>query len=287
MTVLTYNKADEFLNKVEPFLLKNEALNNLPLGVSYRLANGGGAHYKGEPFLGYKQSGDGEIQYALMRTPPHPWILAVGRDLSDQEVEDFWTYIDENHLSFPGLIGSRKSVERIAERWKEQTGLPYTVQMEQKVFRLDEVEDIPMAEGELQVAQPEHHELATKWLKMFDKEAGATASGEEPEDTIQRMIDNQSLRLWVVDGEPVSMANASRPTQNGITVGAVYTPNEHKRKGYATSIVAKLSQTLLNEGYSFCSLYTDLSNPISNKIYQRIGYKPIGDSIVIQFQGEE
>ncbi|KGX84122.1 GNAT family N-acetyltransferase [Pontibacillus marinus] len=283
MTVLTYNKADEFLSKVEHFLMKNEALNNLPLGISYRLANEGN-HYQGEPFLGYKQRNDGEIHYALMRTPPHNWILAVEQDLSYEDVESFLTYIDENHLPFPGLIGSKQSVERIAERWKEKTGSPYQIKMEQKVFRLDEVEDIPISNGDLQIAQPEHQEIATKWLNLFGEEAGEPTLSESPEDTIKRMIQNQSLRLWVVDGEPVSMANATRPTKNGITLGPVYTPNEHKRKGYASSLVAKLSQSLLNEGYSFTSLYTDLNNPTSNKIYQRIGYKSIGDSIVVQFE---
>lgn len=282
MTVLTYNKADEFLNKVEPFLMKNEALNNLPLGISYRLSKEGN-HFQDEPFLGYKQRGNGEIYYALMRTPPHNWILAVEQDLTDEDVDDFLTYIEDNHLPLPGVIGSRKSVERIAEVWKGKTGAPYQVKMEQKVFRLDEVEDIPISHGELQIAQPQHQKIATDWLKMFGQEAGEPTMSETHEDTIKRMIQNQSLRLWVVDGEPVSMANATRPTKNGITIGPVFTPNEHKRKGYASSLVAQLSQCLLDEGYSFCSLYTDLSNPTSNKIYQRIGYKPIGDSMVIQF----
>lgn len=27
----------------------------------------------------------------------------------------------------------------------------------------------------------------------------------------------------------------------------------------------------------FCTLYTDLANPVSNKIYARIGYEPVRD----------
>ncbi|BAY85818.1 GCN5-related N-acetyltransferase [Calothrix parasitica NIES-267] len=57
----------------------------------------------------------------------------------------------------------------------------------------------------------------------------------------------------------------------------VYTPPEYRKKGYASACVAGLSQTLLGEGYKFCFLFTDLSNPTSNKIYQKIGYQPVAD----------
>lgn len=38
-----------------------------------------------------------------------------------------------------------------------------------------------------------------------------------------------------------------------------------------------LFTTLLNQGYKYCFLFTDLANPISNHIYQAIGYQPVND----------
>ena len=73
------------------------------------------------------------------------------------------------------------------------------------------------------------------------------------------------------------MTARSRPTHHGIAVNAVYTPPEQRGRGYATAAVATLSQQLLYEGYDFCCLFTDLSNPTSNRIYQRIGYRPVCD----------
>ncbi len=66
-------------------------------------------------------------------------------------------------------------------------------------------------------------------------------------------------------------------------VNLVYTPPELRGKGYATNCVAALSQKLLDDGYKFCSLFTDLSNPTSNDIYSKIGYNPIADFIVYDF----
>jgi uncharacterized protein len=57
----------------------------------------------------------------------------------------------------------------------------------------------------------------------------------------------------------------------------VYTPPALCRRGYASACVAALSARLLTEGRRLCFLYTDLANPTSNAIYQKIGYRPVYD----------
>jgi len=82
--------------------------------------------------------------------------------------------------------------------------------------------------------------------------------------------------LWIA-GTPVSLAGCTGPTPNGIRIGPVYTPPEHRNHGYASAAVAALSQLLLERGFRSCFLFTDLSNPTSNKIYQAVGYQPVCD----------
>ncbi len=53
-----------------------------------------------------------------------------------------------------------------------------------------------------------------------------------------------------VNGKYVSMANAARPTTHNITINYVYTPQEERKKGYASSCVSTLSQLMLDEGVS-------------------------------------
>ena len=86
-----------------------------------------------------------------------------------------------------------------------------------------------------------------------------------------------------VEGTVVSMAGFAGPTPNGIRVAWVYTPPDNRGKGFAGACVAALSQKLLDEGRKFCFLYTDLANPISNHVYQRIGYEPVTDATVYSF----
>jgi predicted GNAT family acetyltransferase len=49
-------------------------------------------------------------------------------------------------------------------------------------------------------------------------------------------------------------------------------------RGYASANVAAVSRNALEAGAFACMLYTDRANPTSNRIYQAIGYRPVGDA---------
>jgi hypothetical protein len=101
-----------------------------------------------------------------------------------------------------------------------------------------------------------------------------------------RMIqhsERRGLGFWEDGGQGVSFAAYGNPTPHGIRIAPVYTPPEVRGRGYASACVAALSQCLLDSGRQQCYLYTDLANPTSNKIYQAIGYRPVGDAIEMQF----
>jgi predicted GNAT family acetyltransferase len=85
-------------------------------------------------------------------------------------------------------------------------------------------------------------------------------------------------------GEPVSLAAARGETPNGIRIGPVYTPPEHRGHGYASAVTAAASQDQLDRGRHFVFLFTDLSNPTSNKIYQAIGYERVCDVDMYRFE---
>jgi len=149
--------------------------------------------------------------------------------------------------------------------------------MAQRIYRLDKVNDVPLSPGRFRPATMAEKELVLKWLHAFSIETmGGT--GNVPPADITPVLELGWVFLWE-DGKPVSMALKTRPTDKGMTVGGVYTPPELRGKGYATSCVAELSRNILQSGKEFCMLYTDLSNPTSNTIYKRIGYREVCDSV--------
>jgi predicted GNAT family acetyltransferase len=94
--------------------------------------------------------------------------------------------------------------------------------------------------------------------------------------TVERAIEDQALLVWD-DGGVVSMCARSRPTPHGASISLVYTPPTLRGRGYASACVAEQSARILDSGRTFCTLFTDLANPTSNAIYQRIGYQPLAD----------
>ena len=69
-----------------------------------------------------------------------------------------------------------------------------------------------------------------------------------------------------------------------VRVAPVYTPPEMRGRGYAGAATAAVSQAALDAGVREVVLYTDLANPTSNALYQRLGYRPVEDRVVLSFQ---
>jgi hypothetical protein len=82
----------------------------------------------------------------------------------------------------------------------------------------------------------------------------------------------------------VSLAGWGGRTPNGVRIGPVYTPPEHRRRGYGSAVTAAVTAEQLAAGRTFCFLYTDLANPTSNKIYTEIGYELVCDAIDYAFE---
>ena len=151
-----------------------------------------------------------------------------------------------------------------------------------RVFEARNVADVPLSQGKLRLACMDDHPLMVRWVINFSEEIGEHVDLEGAKSHAERCIQSRELYIWDL-GEPVSIARKARPMRNGTTINTVYTPPEHRNKGYATSCVWSLTKKMLTDGYSFCSLFTDLSNPTSNSIYTKIGYTPIGDALSYDF----
>jgi len=84
--------------------------------------------------------------------------------------------------------------------------------------------------------------------------------------------------LWIVEGEPVSMAGIARRLTHTAAIAPVYTPAHLRQRGYAGSVTAAVVERIFAEGKTIACLYTDMRNPFSNRCYARVGFKPVCES---------
>ena len=276
--------AAAFLAEAGELLAADEARHNLALGIAGTLRDTPDLY----PVHSFWLVRDGsEVVGAALRTPPYNLILA--RPHSREVLETLAEAVAEE---LPGVVGAVPEAEEFAELWSRHIGTSARVHMRQGLYSLERVEPLPAVSGSARVATPEDRELALRWWIAFGEEvlhAGGPGR-DQAEATLDHRLSSSTggILLWEDDGEPVSFAGWGGSTPNGIRVGPVYTPPELRGRGYATALTADLSQRLLDGrlfegGRRFCFLYTDLANPTSNAIYERIGYRRAAEAAEVLF----
>ncbi len=276
MQLTTYAEAKEFLEVAQPFLEKEEALASLMFGVTLGLR----AHperIKTPPYLATIVDESGLVM-AVMMTPPYNVNIYTNRDATGEALDLLVQDLAQKAIVVPGVMAPSPIAKAFAEIWTNLTGQNYKTRVNMRLFELTRVIEPSPASGFLRKATEADFEIAARWAETFGIEAFSEKPNPVRAQIIARTrIGDGTLYLWEDAGQVVSMAGVGRPTLNTTTVSLVYTPPEMRGKGYASSCVAGISQLMLNQGYKSCVLFTDLANPISNSIYQKMGYCPLAD----------
>ena len=280
--IQSHNNANELISLSGAYLELNESENNLPIGLAYRLAKNPRYYGPESPLLLSILEQGRAVGVAIM-TPPRRLILSRFETSVEAAMAHLTRYLRGIDTPIPGVTGPATEAQAFSECWTEEmAGISARVVMRLRVFEARTVVDVSLSPGELRLACMADHPLMTQWIAAFSETIGEPVDVDQAKSNAQQYIKDRLLYIWD-DGGPVSIATETRPIRNGITISTVYTPPEHRSKGYATSCVWSLTKKLLSGRYSFCSLYTDLSNPTSNSIYTKIGYVPLGDALSFDF----
>jgi predicted GNAT family acetyltransferase len=282
MFITTYQDPDQFLLKVRPILEKNEATNGLLLGIAASVKTP--SLYTS--FYLATIEDENRLLVAACMTPPHNLILVSLEGESDAAFALLIQDLQRGNWPVPGVIGPAPVSERFAQMWAKLTGQQYKVNIHERLFDLHQVVPPARAVGRLRVATEDDLDLIKRWMFAFDREAMHSDNQENAWKRAEMSVQGRNMYIWETpDKRIVAMAQKNRPLVNGISIGPVYTPPEERGYGYASNCVAALSQLLLDQGWKYCSLFTNLANPTANSIYQKIGYRPVCDFNVYVFAG--
>lgn len=274
MNLTRYEAAPAFLARAQAWLEQDEAANNLIVGIAVRLAEHPD-RIKQPPYLATVEA-DGALIAAAVMTPPHRVLLCSAGGAEPAFLRLILDDLLAGGWDVPGVMAPSATSEAFAQLWSAAAGCAYHPAMSERVYELRQVIPPASVRGSLRLATEADLPLAAAWAYNFMQDAGLPGTAEDAHEIATLRIDDRDLFFWD-DGGPVSMAAKTRHSTHGIVVSLVYTPRELRGRGYASACVAALSQQLLDAGWEFCALFTDLANPTSNDIYQRIGYRPVCD----------
>jgi predicted GNAT family acetyltransferase len=273
---------DEYLAAAGGMLRSQPAENTILLGVTETLrARGGHAFGHASPLFGWwDEAGDG-VTAALLQTPPFPAVITA---MSDEATTGLADVLASRGWNPRGVNAPADAARGFAGAWRAHTGQTASVQRSTRLFRLAGLRPPADVPGGARTARSADRGLLVAWFDAFRTEVGDT--NWRAEDAVDDRLSYGGLTLWEDNGRPVSMAGRNRAVAGQIRVGPVYTPPERRGRGYGGAVTAAVSQTALGTGADQVLLFTDLANPTSNALYQRLGYQPVTDFLVLEFASQ-
>lgn len=235
------------------------------------------------PTGGSPASGSGaELLGVAVCTPPFPMVVTA---LPAEAAPAVVAHLRKAGHHLPGVSGRKDRANVFSAIWSEVTGDQVKINRDERLYTLDRLTPPANVPGMARLATEDDIPLLARWRAEF----AAEALGDEsrPDDYVAQSRDSIAAgaadMLWTVDGEPVSLAVTNQPNAGMSRVGSVYTPVDQRGHGYGSAVTAAVSQWALDRGAAHVLLFTDLANPTSNSIYQKIGYRPVSDYLNVAF----
>lgn len=283
-----YTDVHAFYQDTYDVLMRHEAQNMIPLGniiIGYEGKDKTDWRDPANWLMATVRDAEGILLTALMTPPHHITLYATDNVINPEAISCLIDGLGDRPI--PGVLSEKNLAACFAKEYTSRKGITYRTTMDQRIYELTAVNpDVPKA-GHLRLLNENDLHFFPYWAEAFNA-AGSYGRTEMaiPQEAAPYLYRIASKKLYILEdnGRPVSMAGYTREMQTAVGVAFVYTPPYERKKGYATSIVAQISRLALDKGFARCVLYTDLANPTSNYIYQKIGYQPVCDSLQLQFE---
>jgi predicted GNAT family acetyltransferase len=280
LTVRAYDDGEAFWCEVAQPLSVRGVLTNVFVGVAY------GSRTASDVLrMGVFDSG--RLVLGALRTVPFRLNLA---DLGSGEaaVTALVTHLLEGHVPVPGVSGDEQLTATFVRAWTSRTTQrPIEIPGHGRQQNLYQIETVvpPRVSGWMRAARADERDLLVQWEQGFADDAHLPPTERNPAfvaSVVDAGLKDGVFSLWEDEGRPRATARLRLIAGTGARVSGVYTPPSERGRGYAAALTAALSQAVLDRG-QFCCLFADADNPLTNRIYQRVGYVKVADFADVVF----
>ena len=207
----------------------------------------------------------GDSILIAIRVDGYPLVLYG----SESCAEEIAHAVAENKLQFSKVIGYYELLDKFLKSYERIEGGSHKVNLSMDIMYCDQTTQCDTSEVE-QATAKDVDEIARLYAAFLVEAMGENATwGEKTRKSAQRIDEYALLR---VDGEIVSIGVIKESGKGLSRISNVYTKPEHRNKGYSRKVVTYLTELALKAGNLAC-LHVDQYNPVSNHLYQKIGYK--------------
>lgn len=268
MEVLRFDSPAEFLDATKAFRSKDPIRTGLITSIATSVATGSRIY---EGYFWWVVIQNNDVQGLAIRTLPYGYVFSP---MSMDAVEALYSLISVEDSIANEFAGPKSVIDYLEEVSRKE------VAEEESELIYENRKLIPAAPlGEIRTAVSSDYEMIFKWMTEFMEETALRSFNLE--NMVRSALDAGRYTLLDVEGVLVSLGgNSDIQEFDGFSIGRIgpiYTPLEHRKKGYASAITSAISEKLLSQGV-IPTLYTQAANPTSNKIYQEIGYTLVDEN---------
>lgn len=182
-----------------------------------------------------------------------------------------------------GVSGEIGLAARCARLWGRSTGGTATLRDVHRLYRLGELCVPRSVDGRARPATAVDTEFLIACYAGFNAETAESAAVDHATAVADR-LGFGGLWLWEDgSGEPVAIAGHTRTAADAIRVAPVFTRPDRRGRGYGSAVTAAISRHA-QQCATHVVLFTDLTNPTSNSIYSKIGYRPVSDRAIFALE---
>ncbi|WP_330175067.1 GNAT family N-acetyltransferase [Streptomyces sp. NBC_01498] len=272
----------DFLDRAGGFLRSRPGMHVMQLTWAERVrTRGAGAFGAEAPLFGLLER-NGEVHATFYRLAPRGCGLSP---LTPEQADSLAARLAALGQPLPSVSADHGTATAFADAWQRHTGAaPKLRDTRLVLYRLGTLTPPrPPPAGRGRVLGERDHEQVMFWCGEFAKAVGEDVSIDATTWAGTRFADKRYTLWETPDGTPVSVAGMNPLIGGQIQVDIVYTPARLRGHGYAAAVTAEVSRAALAAGARDVVLFADRSNPTSNALYRRLGYRTLADWAAYDF----
>lgn len=275
MRVIEFSEAHSFLEHAREFLFADEGAHNLILSSALALSKGQSrSTTRSLKFLACTEGK--KVQGAALRTPQDRWILSPAAPEILKPLLETIPSSEPRPSAIRNLMLPSLSSPATPEA---PASLNLHLKGQLNFMSLTKLEAYAASAGLMRVAAPKDLKLLITWSQASAKESDIEESPKEASEIVQKYLEHRQLFVWEDEGRIKAMAAIGGFTPNSTRISQVYTDPKARGRGYATSLVHRLTHRQLAEAAvpkrAACVLMADAANPITKHVYEKLGYKTL------------
>ncbi|MER6855992.1 GNAT family N-acetyltransferase [Streptomyces pilosus] len=273
---------DAFLGRAGDFLRARPGVHVMQLTWAERVRRRGAGAFGGEGVLFGVLERAGEVEGTFYRLPGRGMCVSP---LTEGRAAGLADRLAAVLPSLPSVSADHDSATVFAEAWRRRTGAaPGMRDTRLRLYRLGTLTppDPPPA-GRARVLGEDDVAEAAHWCRQFAEAVGEEVGWDVGTWQESRYADKRYTLWETPDGTPVAVAGMNPLIGGQVQVDVVHTPAHLRGRGYAGAVTAEVSRAALGTGARDVVLFADRSNPASNALYQRLGYRTLADWSVYDF----